>query len=411
MSRPRTDGTAADPPNRRRLDQYYVQHTRPRPNRYFDTWDSKCPGLVLRIQPTGHRSFYYFYRLNGHSHWYHLGNAATVPLGEVRKIVIGLAARIARGENPSTERRAERKSGTFGDLATEYVERYASKNNKSYRQAEKLVTRYLLPKWKTMKAVSIERRDVRAALDRIEAPVLRNQVLAAASAIFSWAIDNDILKINPCQNIKRNPVKSRDRKLSETEVSRFWQVFEDIDPNHAAALRLVLLTGQRPGEVSCMRRQDIEVVDGGAWWHLPGDPSEGWPGTKNGKTHQVWLSSAARAVLGKLPETKTGSVFGSRLHNLDETMRQICASLGIENKVTPHDLRRTCGSTITKLGRGRAAVDRILNHADHSITGVYDRNDYTDDDRVTLEMVGAHVMAMVQGVTDNGKVVALVGRK
>ena len=50
---------------------------------------------------------------------------------------------------------------------------------------------------------------------------------------------------------------------------------------------MILLTGQRPGEVTHMRREHIE--DG--WWTLPGAPvpALGWPGTKNGETHRVWL--------------------------------------------------------------------------------------------------------------------------
>src|SRR5436305_9055601 len=57
MPRPKNDGTPADPPNRRRLNEFYVRQTKPRPNRYFDTWDKKRPGLILRIQPTGHRAW------------------------------------------------------------------------------------------------------------------------------------------------------------------------------------------------------------------------------------------------------------------------------------------------------------------------------------------------------------------
>src|SRR5262249_8283262 len=47
---------------------------------------------------------------------------------------------------------------------------------------------------------------------------------------------------------------------------------------------------------------------------------------------------------------------------------------------TPHDLRRTHGGTITKLGFGREAMNRIQNHKEGGIASVYDRFEYSDSD-------------------------------
>ena len=106
---------------------------------------------------------------------------------------------------------------------------------------------------------------------RIEAPIVANQVLASASAIFSWAIRQEILTVNPCKRVDRNPTTDRERVLSDAEVRLLWP---RLDP----ALKLILLTGQRPGEVAAMQREHI--VDG--WWQMPGKPEGDWPGTKNG---------------------------------------------------------------------------------------------------------------------------------
>ena len=56
---------------------------------------------------------------------------------------------------------------------------------------------------------------------------------------------------------------------------------------------LILLTGQRPGEVAAMEREHI--VEG--WWQMPGKPQGDWPGTKNGRDHRVWLSEPAQALI------------------------------------------------------------------------------------------------------------------
>jgi integrase len=394
LPRSRKDGTPAAPTNRRRLTEPYVKGTKPR-TEPFNTWDSQVPGLVLRIQPTGHRSWRYFY-CRHRACWYHIGNATSIPITEARRIAIDLAARVARGEDPAADRKAERNAGTFAELAADYVERHAKRNNKSYRQAEALVARYLLPKWGKLKATDVQRKDVRAALDRIEAPILSNQVLASASAIFSWAVEQDILAINPARGIKRHAVKARERILTETEVPLFWNALADTGLYRSSALKLVLLTGQRPGEVCHMRREHIELVEGGAWWHLPGAPdNNGWPGTKNKRDHRIWLSAPARAVLAELDDD--GFVFGCRpLTGLDGAMRDLCARLGVDNKATPHDLRRTAGSTITALGFGRQAMDRILNHSDHSVGSIYDRHGYTTEDRNIMEAVGQRFMSLVE---------------
>jgi integrase len=192
----------------------------------------------------------------------------------------------AEGKDPVAERKAQRTQGAFEELAARYLETYAKRKNKSWRQAERLVRRNLLPYWGKLKAADISRVDVKAMMARIEAPVLANQTLAAASAIFAWAIREDILKANPCAKVERNEVRSRERVLSDGELPRFWAAFDAAGLVKSSALKMILLTGQRPGEVAHMRSEHI--VDG--WWELPGAPIPqlGWSGTKNGASHRVW---------------------------------------------------------------------------------------------------------------------------
>ena len=64
---------------------------------------------------------------------------------------------------------------------------------------------------------------------------------------------------------------------------------------------------------------------------------------------------------------------------------------------TQHDLRRTCLTTITRLGFGRNAMDRIANHRTSSVTDVYDRHGYQDEDRRLLSTVERHVLGVVVG--------------
>ena len=86
-------------------------------------------------------------------------------------------------------------------------------------------------------------------------------------------------------------------------------------------------------------------------------------------------------------------------------MRKVVAELGIE-RATPHDLRRTCLTWITRLGFGRDAMDRVANHRTSSVTDVYDRHGYADEDKLIMAAVARHVMSIVEG-TPTSNVISL----
>jgi integrase len=88
---------------------------------------------------------------------------------------------------------------------------------------------------------------------------------------------------------------------------------------------------------------------------------------------------------------------GGPITGLDAAMRSICAKLKIEPPVRPHDLRRSHGSTITALGFGRDAMNRIQNHKEGGVTDIYDRHGYETENKRVMEAVAAKIMALVEG--------------
>ena len=387
MARPRGDGTPSRPVHRRKLTDLFVS-ARKGGARDELIWDLKQPGLALSIRTTGKKSWKVIYRFHGRPRWLHLGDTRSIRLADARRLTAKLMLDVIEGKDPVAERRAERASGTFADLASQYVELWAKRHNKSWKQAEALVARHLLPRWGRLKASAISRADVRAMIARIEAPIVANQTLAAASAIFSWAVKQEIVTVNPCKGIDRNPTSDRERVLSDAEVAQLW-------PKLDVSLKLLLLTGQRPGEVAAMQRD--HVAEG--WWQLPGKPSGAWPGTKNSRDHRVALSDSALELVELHFAKRSSAQVGSL------RLKKLVADLGIAH-VTPHDLRRTCLSTITRLGFGRDAMDRIANHKKGSITDVYDRHGYAEEDRRIMAAVARHLAALV-GANAASNVVAL----
>jgi integrase len=343
--------------NKCKLTSLTVTKSHPAPRPYL-MWDIVQRGLVLQIQPSGYRSYKLIYRFHKRPRWFHIGAADAICLADARKEAAKLMLRVIQGEDPAADKRAERSTGTFAQLHERYLD-YARKRNKSWKQADALIRRHVLPRWGTLSADNIVRADVKAMMRHLEeAPIAANQTLAACSAVFTWAVREDILTHNPCKLVTRNPTTSRERVLSDTELPLFWRAFGNAGLS-GTALQILLLTGQRRGEVAHMRHEHIQ--DG--WWTLPGAPdASGWPGTKNGATHRVWLPQTVRDMIAGLDygDDGDGFVFGPST-DLSGPMRSICKQLAVP-RATPHDLRRTFGSTVTALEFGRPAMDRILNH-------------------------------------------------
>jgi integrase len=358
-------------------------------------WDTFQRGLGLMVQPSGHLAWKCVYTIRGRGpRWYHLGDGRAIPLPEARKLAAKITTQVAAGADPHADRLALRNRGTFGEVAARYVQEHAKRRNKSWRQADSLVSKYLVPRWAKLDIGSIRKADVKSAIATIAAPVLANQVLAAASPIFSWAMRQEIITVNPCTGIEKHDTTSRERVLSDTELATFW-------PYLSAPLKMVLLSGQRPGEVAHLHQS--HVVDE-RWWDMPGapDPRTAWPGTKNAQSHRVWLSEPVTQLLPAVLASFTEA------GRMQRDMRAICTRLKVGEKVTPHDLRRTFCSKVTALGFGRDAMNRVTNHKKGGIADVYDRHRYQDENKRIMETVARHIVTIAEGGTN---VVALGARR
>jgi integrase len=385
---------AKRPAQRRKITELFVRKAKP-----GLTWDTHQRGLALRVQGEA-KAWVVVYSRFGRSRWLTLGKADAIGLSDARMLAQEAMLAVARGQDPAAEKKAERGAGTFADLAAKYVKQHAKRVNKSWRASDTLIQRYVLPRFGKLQASALTRGDVKQMMARMAAsPVVANSVKAAVSAIFNWGIGEEIVTANPCKLVANYPVKSRERVLCDSELPKFWKAFGDLDPVRGAALKTILLTGQRPGEVAHMRREHI--VDG--WWQMPGEPISGvWPGTKNAASHRVWLPKPVQELLTAMSDGNgsAGFVFasprGGPIGKLDDAMREICKQLGIE-RATPHDLRRTHGSTITALRFGRDAMNRIQNHKEGGIADVYDRHHYEAETKRIMESVANKIMAVAEG--------------
>jgi integrase len=382
---------------------------KPKPGNY---WDTQCRGLCLRVLPSGKKSFAYVYGFRGRSRWYTMKDVTH--LADARKMVDeDLRPKVSQGKDPAAEKKADRSAGSFGDLANRYFDDYAKRETKTWQTARRIVDNHLAS-WGKLDAKTITRSDVKALKSKFsDTPVMANRVIAVVSAVFSWAIKEELhAGDNPCRGVELFEEKARERVLTDSEVAQFWKAFDSAGLIRSSALKVILLTGQRPGEVAHMRREHIR--DG--WWEMPGKPvpALGWGGSKNGQSHRVWLSEPVRAIIDEIGSSEpisprgeitprgvtTGFVFaaarGGPVADLPNAMKAICKKLGAE-RATPHDCRRTFSTAVTRLGFGRDAMNRVTNHREGGIASVYDRHEYADENKRVMEAVAAHIMALAEG--------------
>jgi integrase len=153
------------------------------------------------------------------------------------------------------------------------------------------------------------------------------------------------------------------------------------------------LTAQRPGEVCSMRFEHIRNEKDGYWWSLPGAPSTIWPGTKNKRDHEIYLTEPVVELLRELELKTSGYVFPS---TTIPSTQSIWRSAGIP-RFRPHDLRATAATKMDELGISRQHISLVLNHVEGGVTASYVRHDKRRHKRDALELWARELKAILEG--------------
>ncbi len=378
-----------------------------------DLWDETIPGSFgVRVTDKGSKTFILRYRFGGRRRRLAIGRYPVLSLASARGMALDLLREANAGEDPSEKRQQERNAGTFVEVAELYLERHARPHKRpaSIKEDTRILNTYLLPAWGRRKFQSITRSDVIRLLDEVKfgrgAPVMANRVKALASTIFNFASRKALVPetfANPCTNVELpTREQSRDRVLSDDEIRALWKDLESRAEPTASIYRLVLLTGQRPGEVKAMRWHD---VDGENIWTVPATE------TKNKREHKVPLSSHAVALIESVRGLTGDAEFvfaapgGGHIRWLQKMSQRIQKKVGFIFR--PHDLRRTCATNLSKLGVDDVTIASILNHSWplRHMTAVYNRWDRLPEMKRALERWGARLDQILEGKP--GKVVRI----
>jgi integrase len=373
-------------------------------------FDETTPGFGLRVAAGGTKAWVVVWHRGGRVRRMTLGRYPILGLADARvKAKAALAAVVVHGEDPAAKKRTDRQAPTFRDVVTEYLEKHAKPRKRSWRADERMLNRYCPSDWWPRKAQLITRRDIREVLDTVVTtkPIMANRLLACLRKAFNVAVQRDLVATSPCVAIERPAQeRRRDRVLNADELRQVWLALEQEEAPTAALFKLMLLTAQRGGEVKAMRWEDIDLEV--AVWTVPAAHA------KNAQAHRVPLTPAAIAIIRQLRELGTDGPFifpsprGARhLTVLVKPTARIRKRSGVD--FVPHDLRRTCASTLTSMGVSRLTVGKLLNHKsiDSVVTAVYDRYAYDREKREALVVWAARLEQIVSGATKTAKVLAL----
>ena len=239
------------------------------------------------------------------------GGYPDVTLKNAREMFDIAKVKVKNGIDPLLEKdtaKTERKRTPFvADFVDDFIEKYAKEHNRGWQEIERAMKAEIVPKWGKRKLTDIKRSDLVLVLDDIKergAPVMANRVMAYTRKMFSWAVsERAVLDVHPFLMMKRpNKEEARERSLSKTEIKAFWENLDDckMSDQIKRALKLILVTAQRPGEVIGMHRDEID----GDWWEIPTARS------KNKLVHRVFLTATAKQLIGDAK----GYIFESPIH-------------------------------------------------------------------------------------------------
>jgi integrase len=383
--------------------------------------DSACRGLYLVVQPTGRKAWAVRYRFKGTTRKLTLDSGLT--LAEARKAATAALHELERGNDPAAlkfdarakaaQAAADRERDTVEALVNEFIEHHAKRKTRrnSWKQTEHVFHKIVLPVWRGRIIHDVERRHIRELVENVavDRPVLANRTLAHLSKFFNWLCERDVIKASPCAGVKP-PAKeqARDRVLNDDEIKTLWRACGTVDPLAGPAIQLMLLTGQRCGEVVGMRRSEIS---GDVWTLLP-------ERTKNKQRHEVPLSRQALAIIDAIPGVDEDYLFTSsptrRLGNMAPVKVALDTHMKPAQPWVLHDLRRTVASGMARLGVRLPVIEKVLNHVSGSfrgIVGVYQRHEYAAEKRDALQRWANHVEGFVTGKAAGDKIVQMTARR
>jgi integrase len=379
-------------------------------------WCGELPGFGVRVRPTGAKSFIAQYRVGGRN-----STAKKVTIGSYGKLTADQARKAAKiilagaelGQDEAARRSKERAEITVSALCDEYLAEGCDKKKASTIATDKSrIERHIKPLLGRKRIGEVKRADVekfmRAVANGETATDVKTKKQGRAivtggkgaatrtvrllGGIFSFAVERGYLKENPRSGVKVFADGKNERFLSLNEIQKLGDTLreaetdglpwrfnegkeakhrpvteenrrEKISPVAIAAIRLILLSGCRAGEILNLRWAEVDFDRG--LLNL-GDSKTG--------AKKVLLGAPALEILAEIPRLGPYVIAGADpkkpRSDLKRPWSRITVHSGLDG-LRLHDLRHSFASVGAASGMGLGTVGKLLGHASPTTTARY----------------------------------------
>ena len=351
-------------------------------------FDEALPGFALRVAAAGSRTFIFQYRIGPKVRRVVLGAwGRELTAAAARKKAEALRGQVRDNRDPVAERKAARAAAleaeavaafTVEILIEQWTVHHLAERSVSYRARVPGELRRALAHWLVSPAERLTRTDAVRALDAAKAergPIAANRLRAQARACWEWAVRRGALAANPWEATPRPARETpRERVLTDAELAALWRAAGALGDPWEPIVKLLILTGQRRGEVAGMRWDEVDLDAG--LWSLPGSR------TKNHRSHTLPLVARGGEPAGEgaAPRCRWACLRRAAPEH-PERVRQgegaarrgdgEAAEQAARRPVpwTLHDIRRTVATGLQRLGVRLEVTEALLNHVSGSRAG------------------------------------------
>ncbi|EAT8559387.1 tyrosine-type recombinase/integrase [Salmonella enterica] len=368
-------------------------------------------GLSLLIEPNGSKGWRLRYRFSGKAKLMSLGTYPSVALADARTARDEAKKLIAGGIDPAEVRKAKKREiesrfgNTFEGIAREWYEKRFDRWSPSY--AEEMIETFekdVFPYIGSRPVAEIKPMELLAVLsvlnDRGATEKLR-KVRQRCGEVFRYAVITGRAEYNPAPDLVSAfaPHKKEHYAFLKTdELPEFFRILNTYTGSMIVklAMRLLILTGVRPGELR--QAEWCEIDFDNRLWEIPKERM------KMRRPHCVPLSEQALNILEQLKPV-TGHyqyIFPGRIHHSkpmsEMAMNVLIRRIGYAGRVTGHGFRHTMSTILHEQGYNTAWIETQLAHVDkNSIRGTYNHAQYLDGRREMLQWYADYMDALEHG--------------
>jgi integrase len=337
-------------------------------------------GLFLIVKPSGGKLWRLKYRHLGKEQQLSIGVFPAVSLKDARKRRDDARAQIAKGLNPSFEKKRAAAAAlvgaanTFKAVADEYIERREREGLKDVTTTKaKWLLSLLEPGIGSRPIGDIEAFELLAILKKVEQSgrhETAKRLLAFSGRVFRFAVATTRARRNVAADLQgalMSPkVKHHAAIIDPKEVGALLRAIDGFEgqPTTRWALQLAPHVFVRPGELRQAEWSEIDLE--AAVWRIPAVRM------KMNREHVVPLSTQAVAILKAAGELTGGGryVFPSirtpRRPMSENTLNAALRRLGYaSDEMTSHGFRSTASTLLNESGKWSVdAIERALAHGD-----------------------------------------------